>query len=118
MSTISKKSTESNSENILNVVMFRYSPYWPLFILLVAMSVVMAWAFLRFYSVPAYRATATILVKDQNKGVEDSKTIESLDAVRAKKIVENEMEVISSRELIAQVVKTLRLYAPVYEEEY
>ena len=36
----------------------------------------------------------------------------------AEKIVENEMEVISSRELIAQVVKNLNLYAPVHEEEY
>jgi len=110
--------SDNDSDNFLNVVMFRYFPYWPLFILLIAIFGAMAWAYLRFYAVPAYRSTATILVKDQNKGVEDSKTIESLDAVSAKKIVENEMEVISSRELIAQVVKNLNLYSPVYEEEY
>lgn len=110
--------TDDSSDNFLNVVMFRYFPYWPLFILLVAILGATAWGYLRFYAVPAYRSTATILVKDQNKGVEDSKTIESLDAVSAKKIVENEMEVISSRELIVQVVKNLSLYAPIYEEEY
>jgi len=110
--------TDKDSDNFLNVVMFRYFPYWPLFILLIAVMGVMAWGYLRFYAVPAYRTSATILVKDQNKGVEDSKTIESLDAVSAKKIVENEMEVVRSRELITQVVRNLSLYAPIYEEEY
>jgi len=80
--------SDNDSDNFLNVVMFRYFPYWPLFILLIAIFGAMAWAYLRFYAVPAYRSTATILVKDQNKGVEDSKTIESLDAVSAKKIVD------------------------------
>ena len=106
----------SNNGGILNLIMFRYLPYWPLFIVLIFACLIMAWVYLRYYATPMYRSTATILVKDEKKGVEDSKTIEALNSVSSKKIVENEMEVIGSRALMRRVVMNLGLYAPIFEE--
>jgi tyrosine-protein kinase Etk/Wzc len=53
------------------------------------------------------------LIKDEKKGNEDSKMVESLDLISSKKIVENEIEVIQSRSLMEDVVKKLALYAPI-----
>jgi uncharacterized protein involved in exopolysaccharide biosynthesis len=75
----------------------------------------MAWIYVR-YATPIYAATATIVVKDQRKGVEESKILESLNAYNTNKIVENEIEVISSRSLVNEVIDSLHLYAPVREE--
>jgi len=115
MATQQKKKNGSH-HNVISMVMFRYMPYWPIFLILTIICGAIGWAYLNFYAVNKYAVNATILVKDEKKGVEDSKTIEELDAVRSKKIVENEMQVISSKTLLGKVVVNLSLYAPVYEE--
>ena len=43
--------------------------------------------------------------------------ITSIQQINRKKIVENEIEIFRSRTLMAEVVKNLRLYAPVMEED-
>src|SRR5690242_1721384 len=115
MAATSKKSS-NNSKSLVSLIMFRYFPYWPLFILLIGVFFLGGWAYLRYYATPEYRSTATILVKDEKKGEGESKTLEDLNAARSKKIVENEIEVIRSKELLKEVVKNLSLYAPVYQE--
>ncbi len=82
--TQNQKKSEKASGNLLNVIMFRYFPYWPLFILLLVVSFSMAWVYLRYYSIPQYRATATILIKDEKKGVEDSRSLETLSPINTK----------------------------------
>ena len=67
-------------------------------------------------TIPIYEAAATIIIKDEKKGNEDSKLMESLDQISSKKIVENEIEIIQSRTLMINVVKDCPLYAPVYDE--
>ena len=74
-----------------------------------------AYLYLRF-TVPKYEATATIIIKDQKKGYDDSKLMESLDMINTKKIIENEIEVLQSRTLMNAVVRKLHLYAPLYQE--
>lgn len=68
-------------------------------------------------TVPLFESSAAILIKDEKKGVDDSKMIESLNLISTKKIVENEIEVLKSRSLMNDVVKKLMLYAPVYQEK-
>src|SRR5438128_456095 len=101
--------------NLFQELLRKYLPYWPLFILLGALSAAAAWVYLR-YATPQYEATATILIKDEKKGLDDSKLLESLNIFGPKKIVENEIQVIQSRSLAREVVKNLSLYAPVKEE--
>ena len=115
MQTNKHKMAEEVEENLIQQLVSKYLPYWPLFLLALFVGSGIAFAYLR-YTIPKYEATATIIIKDEKKGNEDSKLMESLDLISSKKIVENEIEIIQSRTLMINVVKALSLYAPVYEE--
>jgi capsular exopolysaccharide synthesis family protein len=105
---------EQSSENLAEQVASRYLPYWPVFIIALIAAAGLSFLYLR-YKVPIYEADATILINDERKGNEDKLT-ESLDLVSSKKTLENEVELLKSRNLMVEVVKKLNLYAPVYIE--
>ncbi|HEY2720273.1 MAG TPA: Wzz/FepE/Etk N-terminal domain-containing protein, partial [Chitinophagaceae bacterium] len=109
------KANNPEEENAIRQVWFKYAPYWPLFLLFIFLAGIGAWFYLR-YQVPVYQTTASILIKDEKKGEDDSRIIESLNLLSVKKIIENEMEVLKSKELMTQVVDKLHLYAPVFEK--
>src|SRR5687767_6129659 len=104
-----------NESSGFNQILFRYLPYWPLFLILIVVAGTCAWLYLR-YTTPIYESTATILIKDEKKGMDNSELVESLNPFGSKKIVENEIEVIRSRSLASEVVKKLHLYAPITQE--
>lgn len=106
---------EENESSILNLLLFRFLPYWPLFVILLFISLVGAWIYLQ-YATPIYVASSTVLIKDEKRGADDSKIMEALNMSTSKKIVENETEVIHSRDLMKVVVTRLNLYAPVWKE--
>lgn len=101
--------------NMLGQLWFRYFPYWPIFVVFLMLSIGGAWFYLR-YKVPVYQAGATILIKDEKKGMDDSKMLESLNLLYTKKIIENEIEILKSRSLMNEVVKQLHLYAAVSKD--
>jgi len=78
-------------------------------------SFVGALVYLKF-KVPVYSVQATIIIKDEHKGLDNAQIIQSLNAFSSKEIVENEIEVIKSKTLAQEVARNLYLYAPVYEE--
>jgi tyrosine-protein kinase Etk/Wzc len=102
-------------ETSINQLWNRYASYWPWFVFLLLLAIGGAFMYLR-YTIPQYESTARLLIKDEKKGSEDSKGLESLNLISTKKILENEMEVLQSRSLVKEVVNNLQLYAPVYEE--
>ncbi|NDK55587.1 GumC family protein [Pontibacter fetidus] len=106
-----------SEDNFFNAITYRYFPYWPLFLGLIILSLAGAWAYLNFYKIPTYEVTASLLIKDERKGVNDAKMTESIDAFTTNKIVENEINVIHSHALVREVVDKLGLYAPIYEED-
>jgi tyrosine-protein kinase Etk/Wzc len=106
---------EKKEENLISLIRFRFFPYWPLFVFLLLVSGVGAWLYLKTV-VPVYSATASIVIKDEKKGTDDSKLLESLNISSSKKLVENEMEVLQSRDLMKNVVSKLHLYAPIAEK--
>ena len=97
---------------MLTALLYRYLPFWPLFLTLFILCVGGAWVYLH-YAIPSYETSATIEVKDEKKGVDDANLMEQLDLFGSKKLVENEIEVVKSRTLMHQVVNSLSLYAPV-----
>lgn len=115
MQTNKHRMTEEVEENLIQQVVSKYVPYWPMFLAALIIGAGLAYAYL-LYTIPVYEATASILIKDEKKGNEDSKLMESLDQISSKKIVENEIEIIQSRSLMVDVVKALGLYAPVFEK--
>ncbi len=107
--------TKQEDGNMLAQLWFRYFPYWPVFIIFLMLSIGGAWFYLRF-KVPVYQAGATLLIKDEKKGMDDSKMLESLNLLHTKKIIENEIEILRSRSLMNEVVKQLHLYAAVSQD--
>jgi tyrosine-protein kinase Etk/Wzc len=108
--------TLEKENNGFQQILTKFIPYWPLFLIAFAISITCLYFYLKF-TVPIYETTASVLIKDEKKGQEDSKMEEVLNVFGTKKIVENELEIFHSNSLIISVVKKLRLYAPVSEEK-
>ena len=113
--TLNRRNEEENEENIIQQVASKYLPYWPLFILVGLLAMAAAYVYLR-YATPIYEASATMIIKDEKRGTEDSKLVEQLNQISTQKTVENEIEVLQSRVLMENVVKRLFLYAPIMQK--
>jgi tyrosine-protein kinase Etk/Wzc len=109
------RDNQNDEENFLTKLLHLYVPYWPMFILLLLLFGAGAVLYLR-YATRIYETSATILVKDEKKGVDESNMMEQLNLFSSKKLVENEIEVIQSRTLMRRVVDSLALYAPITRE--
>ena len=97
-------------------ILFKFLPYWPMFLVTGALSVAALYFYLKI-TVPVFETKASVLIKDEKKGQEDSKMEEVLNLFGTKKIVENELEIFRSNSLVSEVVKVMGLYAAVYEEK-
>ena len=106
---------EQTDRNVFLQILERYLPFWPLFIITTAISLSVTFVYLRS-QVPIYIASAKVLLKDPNKGSGDSKILDALNIFGDKKIVENEIVVLRSTNLMQEVVRQLNLYASVYNE--
>ena len=97
----------------LGELLHKFIPYWPYFIILIILTMSGAWVYLR-YKMPVYQTTATLLIKDDQNATPASELASAFDMFGAKKNVENEVEVLESKTLMKEVVKNLRLYAPIF----
>lgn len=94
-------------ENIL-----KFIRNWPIFLIVLVITLTGAFLFIKL--VPKqYLTTASILIKDQKKGTEDAQMVQSLNQLASNKIVENEIEVLKSKELLLSVIYRLKLYAKI-----
>lgn len=96
-------------------ILLRNLVYWPLFVLMISVFLFCAWIYIR-YTIPVYESKATLLIKDEKKGIDDSRLLASIDQFSSSKILENEIEVLRSRMVMKEVVKKLHLYAPITYE--
>ena len=110
-----KKRIQQEEDNLITQIMHRFFPYWPIFLFFGIVSVACAYVYLR-YAPPLYDISATLMIKDEKKGSSDSKAMQSLNIFTSNDIVENEMEVLHSQQLMKEVVTKLGLYAPVSTE--
>jgi len=117
MNGVQKIIQEPEEKNIISQAWHKFFPYWPMFLIFLMLSLGGAWAYIRYKVKPSYKATASILIKDEKKGGDASKIMDQIDLLSSKKIIENEVEVLKSRQLMAQVVKSIHLYAPVYKKD-
>ncbi|WP_332734544.1 GumC family protein [Flavihumibacter sp.] len=104
---------ESGS-NIITIIKRKFLPYWPLLFLLVGVALVLANLYAKSLT-PVYQISSSILIKDEKKGISESKMVESIDFFEMNKIVENEIEVLQSHTLMRKVVEDLGLYCTYYE---
>jgi uncharacterized protein involved in exopolysaccharide biosynthesis len=108
-----KEKKMTTQETLFNKWLIKYKPYWPLFLLLSLMVTGLAFVYVH-YALPKYEASASLIIKDEKKGNDDSRIMESLNLIGSKKIIENEIEVLKSRPVIEAVVKKMHLYADFY----
>jgi capsular exopolysaccharide synthesis family protein len=106
---------ERPDSNIIKQVIYKYLPYWPLFVLSIGISLVITYINLRA-QIPTYVATAKVLLKDPNKGGGDSKVLDALNIFSEKKIVDNEIVALQSPDMMVEVVQELDLYAQVFNK--
>jgi tyrosine-protein kinase Etk/Wzc len=107
--------TDAGNDKILQQLAIKYLPYWPFFLFLLIISLSLAFVYLQL-ATPIFESSASILIKDEKKGQEDSKMEELLNLFDTHKVVENELEILRSNEVLNEVVMQMRLYAPVYTE--
>jgi capsular exopolysaccharide synthesis family protein len=106
---------EETEEVSIGDLFYKFLAYWPLFVLLLIISLSAAWLYLR-YKMPVYQTTATLLIKDDKKTASTDDIMDAFDMFGSKKNVENEVEVLQSKTLMQEVVKNLHLYAPTFIE--
>ena len=118
MQVTHRNGLEVDKEEKLNLgqLWSKYALFWPFYLLLMILILTATWFYLRYYTVPMYESNARMLLKDKNKGVNDSKALEDLNLLSITKTIENEVEVMQSRTLIGEVVKNLGLYAQTFEK--
>src|SRR5437764_12010449 len=106
---------ERAEQNIFVQVIVRYIPFWPLFVITVALCMSISYVYLRA-QVPIFVSQAKVLLKDPNKGSGDSKVLDALNIFSEKKIVDNEILVLKSSNITQEVVRDYDLYASVYNQ--
>ena len=92
----------------------RMLQFWPWFLLSLAICLTLAYLYLR-YTNPVYNAAASIIVKDEKKGadVTDNSLLKEIGLGGNTKLVENEIEILKSYDLMEAVVNNLQLFVSV-----
>ena len=94
----------------------KYAIHWKWFALGVGICLIFAFVYLR-YTIPLYRASTTILVKDEKKGgmLSELSAFADLGLGGAMKSnVDNEIEILRSRTLVESTVRKLNLRARIF----
>ena len=110
-----RKVIKPQEKKIISELMFKYLPYWPVFVILMAMCVAGAWFYLR--TAPRiYESSASIMIKDETKGIYNTQMEKDMAPLSGTKLIENETEVLLSKTLMNDVVKNLHVYATFFED--
>lgn len=114
MPTNGNKAVNRDAKSPLSTMMFKFMPYWPLFVVSMVLILFAAWFYVRT-TPPQYEINASIMLKAEKEGRSDD-VISSLDQLALSKIVDNEIEVLRSKTLVYDVVRRLHLYAQFFED--
>lgn len=110
------KQNSGNTANYVTQMWSKFMPYWPVFIIILILSLGRAWWQLSKTN-PRYLTSTAILIKEKKKGADETKVIQSLNPLLApENDVENEMAILKSISLMTDVVKNLHLYAMIFEK--
>ncbi|MBO0947787.1 GumC family protein [Fibrella forsythiae] len=105
---------EIETQPNLRALLMRYVRNWPWFVGSLVLTVAAAYVYL-LYQQPVYKVTASMLVKDEKKGMAGESMMKELDIFTSSKVVENEVEILKSFTLMDRVVNKLGLDVRYYE---
>lgn len=66
MKTNKPKMADKNEESLVQQLVSKYLPYWPIFLLAIGLAISVAYIYIR-YTTPIYEATARLIIKDERK---------------------------------------------------
>ncbi len=92
----------------LRVILLRYLKHWKWFVLSLLLAGAAAYVYL-IYQTPIYKIQASLLIKDDKKGLDGENILKEMDILKPKKTVENEIEIVRSYTLMDKVVNHLNL---------
>ncbi|MFC0181187.1 Wzz/FepE/Etk N-terminal domain-containing protein [Pseudarcicella hirudinis] len=95
--------------------LIKYLRHWYWFVISVVVCLSVAFLYLR-YTTPIYNVSSVLLIKDEKKGIGGNDMLKELEMFSGNKIVENEMEVLKSRNLIEKVVNDLNLTVAYFQK--
>ncbi|MDD4609804.1 MAG: Wzz/FepE/Etk N-terminal domain-containing protein, partial [Bacteroidaceae bacterium] len=115
----------NNEENLdnegidIHELLFKYLAYWKWIVASVIVCLVIAFTYLR-YATPIYSVSSTILLKDDKKGggMDEMNALQDWGVITGKNNVDNEIELLRSKNLIKMVVSDLKLYTRYCGEGY
>ena len=103
----------------LKAWLFRMMRLWPWFVGFMGISMLSAWLYL-VNTERIYQSDATLLIKDDKKtgsNSMDNNVLKALNISGSGKLLENEIEVLKSTDLLREVVLTEQLYLTVKSEK-
>lgn len=102
------KQTISNDELDIKELLLKYIVYWKWFVISVVVCLVGAFLYLKTV-MPVYRVGSSIMIKDESKGgtVASELTLMKGVDLMGNSLTENEMEVLTSKSLIRDVVRAI-----------
>lgn len=117
MTNTSTSRTTALPENLKASVM-QYLKYWYAFLLAIVISMAAAFLYLNIVT-PKYKVSSTLLMQDDKKGDGELKgtAFSDLNMFHTDKKVDNEMEVLRSRDLLHKVLKSLALETSYFRKE-
>lgn len=92
---------------------FRYIRFLPLFIISVALSLLVAYLYLR-YATPVYRSTGTLVIQGGESSTQGDEKFQALFSSGGSKNIQSEIEYLRSRPLMERVVRSLNLNISYY----
>ena len=99
---------ETKAQPNFQIYLKRYLTKWPWLLLSLVVSLVAAYVYL-LYQMPIYNVRASVLVKDEKKGISEQTSLKEVNVFTESKVVENEMEILKSHTIMGRVVKNLGL---------
>ncbi|GAB3041943.1 GumC family protein [Spirosoma pulveris] len=97
----------------IRATLTRYLQNWPWFVLSISLMLGAAYIYLQ-YQPPVFKVRASLLIKDEKKGMEGESMLKELDLFTNSKVVENEIEILKSYTIMDRVVKNLGLNVRYY----
>lgn len=86
-----------------------YLYYWPYFLVSVCVALILSFLYVKF-TPSVYEVSSKVLIKDEKKLPDDQPAMKEMDLFKQNKLVENEIEIIRSRNLMKEVVMNLGLW--------
>jgi len=99
---------EKKSSISIRSIIGNYAYHWPLFAIGLSLAVVLAFLYVKSTN-PEFTINATLIIKDVKKSPDQQSALSEIDLLNTSNLVENEIEVLKSMQLIHKVVNDLQL---------